>query len=308
MEGNKDRKELFTGNIVFGGLPKEQWEKITRAGEKQVAAPRTVIFRQGNSGDTLYIIQSGKVRVFREDSDGLETDLAVLGVGDSFGEMGLLTGEIRAASVEAVEETHLLLLSKEQFDRILKDFPDISLAMVKQMSRRLLKADKIIEKETQHKYQASRMSWFDFLLVIGVSVILALVFNKSNPNGIPLFSKSPDRKAISEISAAQAMEEMEKGGTIIVDAGPEGFYQKKHIQGAVSVPLPFFDILYGVTFGGEEKAKKVIVYGGTISKLYDWESADKLLVRGHKDVKVLKGGAEAWEKAGYPVEKWEEKK
>ena len=110
------------------------------------------------------------------------------------------------------------------------------------------------------------------------------------------------------ISAAQAMEEMKKGDTLIVDAGPEGFYQKKHIQGAISVPLALSDILYEVTFGGEEKAKKVIVYGGTFSKLYDWELADKLLLKGRKDVKVLEGGTAAWEKAGYPVETWEEKK
>jgi 3-mercaptopyruvate sulfurtransferase SseA len=46
----------------------------------------------------------------------------------------------------------------------------------------------------------------------------------------------------------------------------------------------------------------VIVYGGTFSKLYDWELADKLLLRGHKDVKVLEGGMATWEKKGYPVE------
>jgi 3-mercaptopyruvate sulfurtransferase SseA len=101
---------------------------------------------------------------------------------------------------------------------------------------------------------------------------------------------------------------MKKGDALIVDAGPEGFYQKKHIQGAISVPLSLFEILYGVTFGGEEKAKKVIVYGGTISKLYDWELANKLLLLGRKDVKVLEGGMAAWEKAGYPLEIWKEKK
>jgi 3-mercaptopyruvate sulfurtransferase SseA len=146
------------------------------------------------------------------------------------------------------------------------------------------------------------------VLIIGVSVVLALVFNQSNPNGIPLFPKSPDRKAIPQISAAQAMEEMKKGNTLMVDAGPEGFYQKKHIQGAISVPLSLSDILYEVTLGGEERTKKVIVYGGTFSKLYDWELANKLLVKGHKDVRVLEGGTAAWERAGYPVEKWEEKK
>jgi rhodanese-related sulfurtransferase len=301
----KERRE----STVFGQLPQERWDDLTRALEHQVAAPGTIIFRQGDPGDRFYIIQNGRVRVFRRDSDGLETVLTVLGRGESFGETGILAGETRSVNVEAIEETHLMVLSKEQFEqRILKDFPDITLAFVKEMSGRLLKNNTIIANVAQQRHRAHRLSWFDFVLLIGVSVILALVFNGSNPNGIPLFPNLPDRKAIPQISAAQAMQETKKGGTLVIYAGPEGFYQKKHIQGAISVPLALSDILYEVTFGGKEKAKKVIVYGGTFSKLYDWELAEKLLLKGHKDVAVLEGGAAAWEKAGFPVQEWEEKK
>ena len=302
MNENESRKEESAGSTVFGQLPKEKWDEITRAVENKVVAPRTVIFRQGDPGDKFYIIHSGKVRVFRKDSNGLETELSVLGAGESFGEMALLTGEARLANVEAVEETRLTVLSKEQFERILKDFPDVSLAFVKQVSGWLLRADKILEEETKQIHQAPRISWLDFLLVIGVSVILAFMFNQSNPNGLPLFPTFPDKKAIPEISAAQAMEEVKKGETLIVDAEPANFYEKKHIQGAINMPLSLFEIVYMMTFGGEEKGKKVIVYGGTISKLYDWELANKLLLRGHKDVRVLEGGLAAWEKKGYPVE------
>ncbi|MGZ6235997.1 MAG: cyclic nucleotide-binding domain-containing protein [Syntrophales bacterium] len=302
MSKNESGKEGLPRSKVFGQLPKEKWDELTRAMENQIVSRRTIIFRQGDPGDKFYIIHSGKVRVFRKDADGLETDLSVLGAGESFGEMALLTGEVRSANVEAVKETRLMVLSKEQFDLILKDFPHITLFFVKQMSGLLLRNERIIEKEAQQLYRAHRVSWFDFLLVIGMSVILALVFNKSNPNGIPLFPKFPDRKAISEISAAQAMEEVKKGEALIVDAGPEVFYEKKHIQGAINVPLSLFDIVYMMAFGGDEKGKRVIVYGGTFSKLYDWELADKLLLRGHKDVKVLEGGMASWEKKGYPVE------
>ncbi|MGZ6224525.1 MAG: cyclic nucleotide-binding domain-containing protein [Syntrophales bacterium] len=302
MSKNESGKEGLPRSKVFGQLPKEKWDELTRAMENQIVSRRTIIFRQGDPGDKFYIIHSGKVRVFRKDADGLETDLSVLGAGESFGEMALLTGEVRSANVEAVKETRLMVLSKEQFDLILKDFPHITLFFVKQMSGLLLRNERIIEKEAQQLYRAHRVSWFDFLLVIGMSVILALVFNKSNPNGIPLFPKFPDRKAISEISSAQAMEEVKKGEALIVDAGPEVFYEKKHIQGAINVPLSLFDIVYMMAFGGDEKGKRVIVYGGTFSKLYDWELADKLLLRGHKDVKVLEGGMASWEKKGYPVE------
>jgi rhodanese-related sulfurtransferase len=309
MSDDQSRQEDFKGSGVFGELPKEKWAELTKAVESRTVAPRTVIFRQGDPGDCFYIITSGKVRVFRKDSDGLETQLSVLGAGESFGEMALLTGEARSANVETVEETRFMVLSKEQFERILKDFPNLSLAFVKQMSGWLLRDEKIIEKEAQQQYQAPRMSWFDFVLIIGVSLILMFVFNQSNPNGIPLFPKAPDKKSISTITPTAAMEEVKKGEAIVIDAGPANFYEQKHIKGAINMPLALFDFVYTMTFsGGEEKGKKVIVYGGTISKPYDYELADTLLLRGHKDVRVLEGGLSAWQKKGYPVEEAKEKK
>lgn len=295
-------EERIGRGTVLGQLPHEKWVELTKAVENQIAAPRTIIFKQGDPGDRFYIIRSGKVRVFRKDPSGVEAGLSVLGAGESFGEMALLTGEARSANVEAVEETHLMVLSKEQFERILKDFPGITLAFVKQVSGRLLEADGVIEKEAQQQHQASQLSWLDVVLLVGVSLILAIVFNRSNPNGIPLLPDLPDRKAIHQISATQTMEEVKKGGALLVDAGPELFYEKKHIKGAVSLPLALFDLVYSAAFAGEEKNKEVIVYGGTFSKLYDWDLASKLLQRGHKDVRVLQGGMAAWEKMGYPVE------
>jgi rhodanese-related sulfurtransferase len=308
MKKKEGKKEKSIKSIVFETLPQKKWNELTRTAEHRVIAPQTIIFRQGEPGDKFYIIRSGKVRMFSRGSDGFETDLSVLRAGESFGQISLLTGEVMSVNVEAMEETNLMVFSKEQFESILKDFPDISLAFVKQMSRWLMRANKVIEKEALRKRRPPHAAWFHFVLIIGVSILLALLFNQSNPNRIPLFPKSPDRKAIPLISAAQAMEEIKAGNTLIVDAGPEGFYQKKHIQGAISVPLSFFDILYEVTFGEEEEMKKVIVYGGTTSKLYDWDLASMLLLKGHKEVRVLEGGMAAWEKAGYPVKTWEEKK
>ena len=57
-----------------------------------------------------------------------------------------------------------------------------------------------------------------------------------------------------------------------------------------------------MTFPKEDKEKKIIIYGGTVSRLYDLELADKLLLRGYKQVKILQGGLAAWEGKGYPME------
>jgi len=142
--------------------------------------------------------------------------------------------------------------------------------------------------------------WFDFVLVIGVSVLLAITFNFSNPYGIPLIPERPE--AVASISASAAMQDYRQGQTLIVDAMPNNFYQNAHIQGAVNMPMALFDIVYLMSFSEEKKDKEIVVYGNTISRPYDLEIADKLLLRGYKDVKVLEGGLQAWEANGYPVE------
>lgn len=307
MKMKEDKQEQCAKTKGFETLPQGKWDELTRAAEYRVVAARAIIFTQGDPGDKFYMIRSGKVRVFSRSSDGFETDISILRAGESFGQMSLLTGQATAVNAEAMERTHLMVLSKEQFESILKDFPDVSLTFMKQLSEWLMMANKVVEKDALRQRRSPRTAWFHFVLIIGMSVLLALLFNQSNPNRISLFPKSLE-KAITVISAVQVMEEMKTGDMLIVDARPEGLYQRKHIRGAINVPLSFLDILYEDTFGGEEKAKKVIVYGGTVSKLYDLELANELVLKGHTDVKVLEGGTAAWEKAGYQVEIWEEKK
>ena len=138
--------------------------------------------------------------------------------------------------------------------------------------------------------------------MVGVSILLAITFNISNPYGIPLIPERPDSESIPLISAAAAMEDYRQGQTLIVDAMPNNFYQKRHVKGAVNMPMALFDIVYLMNFSEEDKARKIVVYGNTISRPYDLEIAGKLLLRGYSDVKVMDGGLKAWEADGYPVE------
>jgi rhodanese-related sulfurtransferase len=67
------------------------------------------------------------------------------------------------------------------------------------------------------------------------------------------------------------------------------------------MPLALFDIVYAMTFADEDKERKIIVYGNTISRPYDVELAEKLLLRGFDKVSILEGGLDAWDAKGYPV-------
>jgi rhodanese-related sulfurtransferase len=302
MTTDDDKKKTLSETAVFRDMPVEMLDEISRVVEDRVVPARSLVFKRGDPGDSFWVILSGKVRVFRSDDKGVEITLSELGSGQSFGEVALLTGEARSASVEALEETQALVLTKAQFEQVLKSHPEVSLTFIKQLSGWLKRDEQALETEARRMATPPQMSWFDFVLLIGVSILFALVFNQSNPNGIPLFQKLPSKEAIPSITLPAAVEEYKQGEAVFVDAMPANFYDKRHIKGAVNMPLALFDIVYLMTFDEEDKTKKIIVYGRTISKLYDLEVANKLALRGYKNTRILEGRLSDWEKKGYPVE------
>ena len=280
--------------------PGIQREIMLAAEHRQVPAGR-MVFEQGDPGDSFFMITSGRVRIFRQNAEGMETDLAVLGPGDSFGEMALLTGAARSANVEAVEDLSLTVLAKTDFDLILRNYPEVSLTLILQMASWLIKNDQMLEMEKSRQYQPARLSVLDFVLIIGLSLLCALVFNSSNPNGVALFPMVSLHDDISYIEPAAAVQRHAASSAVFVDARPTNFFDQIHIEGAINIPLSVFDIMYMMTLQADDKNRPVIVYGRTISRRYDVDVANKLYLRGHKQVMVLDSGFGTWEKRGYPV-------
>ncbi len=301
MSGSElENRKILLKSFIFRDLPPEELDKLAQTAQSRVARPNEIIFHEGDAPDAFYIIGSGRVRIFVSHKDRIERELSVRGPGEHFGEVALLAGDTRTANAQSLVETQLVVFSKEQFDSLLRDYPDLSRKFVREMRGWLLKDQEIIEDEADAVIRASRVFWFDFVLVIGVSVLLAITFNLSNPYGIPLLPDRPEK--VDSISPSAAMEDYRQGKTLIVDAMPNNFYRKQHIKGAVNMPMALFDIVYLMSFSDQDKEKKIVVYGNTVSRPYDLEIAGKLLLRGHTDVKVLDGGLQGWAASGYPVE------
>jgi rhodanese-related sulfurtransferase len=170
------------------------------------------------------------------------------------------------------------------------------------MAQWLIRGETRLKREAERQYLAPKLVWSDFLMILVLSVICALVFNKTNPNAVPLFPKIELDESITTISISQAMAEHEKGNVLFVDAMPNYFYDKEHITGSVNIPLALFDIMYMMAMSEEDKDREIIVYGRTVSKLYDEEVAGKLNLHGHKNVRLLKSSLATLRKNGFPVE------
>jgi CRP/FNR family transcriptional regulator, cyclic AMP receptor protein len=104
----------------------------------------SVIFNEGESGTTLYIIKSGKVKITKYTRDGKTKTLAILKENDNFGEMALLTKDVRSATVEALTRVVTLSITAQDFEFLIKSEPTISLQIIKTLCDRLAKADRHI--------------------------------------------------------------------------------------------------------------------------------------------------------------------
>ncbi len=123
---------------IFRMLGKESIDFIVERLKFKAYENNATVCKVGDPGDIMFIIISGKVKICIYANEGKDEQVvAQLGSGDYFGEMALLTGETRSASVITTEASEMFLLHKNDFDVILEKFPSISLSMGKIVSKRL---------------------------------------------------------------------------------------------------------------------------------------------------------------------------
>lgn len=119
------------------------------------AYPRgTLLFHEGDAGREMFIIQKGKVQVRKKVGPG-EKILAELGEGEFFGEMALLIGMSRSATVEVIEDSKILVINPETFDSLLKSNVEIAVKMLKKMASRLRATDEHLETALMESQKGS---------------------------------------------------------------------------------------------------------------------------------------------------------
>jgi len=125
------------------------------------------IFRRGDSGDSLCLIESGRVRISMTDEVEKRIVLAELAEGDFFGEIALIDGESRTADATAIEDARLAVLSREDFLLFVRSDPDVAMEMISAVSHRLRRTDDLLrrrvsrninDEEEAQKTFASRMA------------------------------------------------------------------------------------------------------------------------------------------------------
>ena len=129
---------------LFASLDDDSARELRSLLSDKKVPQNTRLFRQGDKGDAMYLIESGRVRISIRDDDEQEVILAELAQGDFFGEMSIIDGRQRSADAKVIEDARLAILSRDAFLSFVRSNPDVALEMLSALTDRLRRTDELL--------------------------------------------------------------------------------------------------------------------------------------------------------------------
>ena len=139
-----ERTQTLKAVPFFTQLSDRELDVVRAVASEKTYPKNAVVLTEGEMGDSLFMIQSGKVKVFIGDEDGREIILKILGPGDFFGEMSMIDKQPRSASVTTTEPSTFLVLTHAGFERCVEQQPRIGNLVMQMLAQRVREADRKI--------------------------------------------------------------------------------------------------------------------------------------------------------------------
>ena len=144
-EQAKRALEVLSQNVAFQHVAQDRLREIALVGRRRLFLAQAVVMRQGEDSDSLHIVVKGKVKVERTPSGGQSLLLAELVAGDIVGEMGVLNGDPRTATVTAETDLETLEVSAAELKTVFQEDPEVLLAVMKVINERLKTTEDLVE-------------------------------------------------------------------------------------------------------------------------------------------------------------------
>jgi CRP/FNR family cyclic AMP-dependent transcriptional regulator len=163
-------KEFISSVSIFNDLDDKTICEIEKLVSVREYPKGSMVILEEEFGDIVFIVMNGTVKITRVNDEGKEVILAMLGEYEIFGEMAIIDGETRSANALAQENCKLLAISSEDFIKILKDNFSVSLALMRELAKRLRKSDQHIEalslSDAEHRIGVSILNLAEEIGVI----------------------------------------------------------------------------------------------------------------------------------------------
>jgi len=209
--------ELLRRVPIFSALTESQTVELASAVSKRRVKRGELIVEQGKQSRTLFVILSGRARVFITDQRERSVILAVLEPGDYIGEISLFDGQSHSANVQAEVQTDLLTLSHTEFKRCLAKHPAIADSVIKELAQRLRKANE-------------KISSLALMNVYGRVAKLLVSFSEPAGDRLMVIRHKVSRQDIAKMVGATR----EMVSRVMRDFENQGF-TKTHSDGSISI-------------------------------------------------------------------------
>src|SRR5678815_1267021 len=179
---------------LFASLDDDAARELRNLLSDKRVPQNTRLFRQGDKGDAMYLIESGRVRISIRDDDEQEVILAELAQGDFFGEMLIIDGRQRSADAQVIDDAQLAILSRDAFLSFVRSNPDVALEMLSALTDRLRRTDELLRSRVSrnvNEEQAARLTLSDraadliaefggswkFIIISMLLIVFWIIFN-----------------------------------------------------------------------------------------------------------------------------------
>ena len=158
--------QFLTRSDLFANQAPAVLDAVISQGTFETFGPGTLVFKQGEAGDRLYVIKSGVLEVITQPVDNTPAvTVAYLGVGEVVGELALLTGSPRSATIRCPERAELFRLDRAVFDDLMASLPGMARSMCEVIARRL-EATTLKSRRAETKQLSGNLRFFDLATVI----------------------------------------------------------------------------------------------------------------------------------------------
>lgn len=139
-------RQYLKQSQLFAQLDDKSLDEVAAAASLKNVAKNELIFYQGDIAHAFFVVASGKVKVFKMSPDGKEQILLIANAGDSFAEAALFSGGRFPASAQALEDSELIVISRERFVSLIEKNPDIAVNLIARLAGLLRKMTSLVEE------------------------------------------------------------------------------------------------------------------------------------------------------------------
>jgi CRP/FNR family transcriptional regulator len=149
-----ERVALLRRVPVFSDLSDEDLKAVAQVAVARRLDAGSIVFFEGDSGDSCYVVRSGLARAIREHPDGRSITLAHFTAGDIFGELAMFDSEPRSATVDTIEPTEVIAIPGRDVQRLIRDYPEIAVKLIRALAHRLRATNERLARQSFQTVQS----------------------------------------------------------------------------------------------------------------------------------------------------------